>query len=50
MPFCIVCGFYSLNHMRDGVCSEECWLSMFKGAKYNYKTGVKVNYDKEVIE
>lgn len=50
MPYCIMCGTFSEKHMRDGVCSEDCWVSMFNGKKYNYHTGVKINYDDKIIE
>lgn len=42
MPYCVRCGTYSTKDMRDGVCSEDCWIELFLGNLYNYQTGTKV--------
>lgn len=42
MPHCVRCGKEILEKNTDGVCSEDCWLELFKGNRYDYFTGASV--------
>ena len=51
MPYCVRCGKEIPDGHRDGVCSEDCWLELFKGNSYDYFTGVSIaDRVKEYVE